>query len=82
MTRSEITELAQPLGFKPFVLVTASSGRYNVRHPDFIDIPPMGEGEEGEEIEPSYVMVYGKSGVAKWIDLDSITEIDFQTQQK
>ena len=65
MTREEMSKLADPETFKPFVIVTGSGSRFPLNHPDFIDIPPLPEEGTGDEAWPSYVTVYEtKSSVA------------------
>jgi hypothetical protein len=58
MTRPELTTLADPENFRPFVIVTAGGTRYSIDHPDYIDIPPVPQPEAGEEVGASYVTVY------------------------
>lgn len=72
MTREEMDELAKPEGFRPFAIVTQGGLRMEVPHPEFIDIPPDGA---------SFVTVYttGRAHVAKFIELDAIDHIDWQT---
>jgi hypothetical protein len=77
MTRQEITELAEPTTFQPFVIVTDSGQRFRVPHADFIDIPPM--PEEGDE-EPSYVTVYGKPAIPRFVVLAHITAVELQKE--
>jgi len=79
MTRDEIIELAEPYGFQPFVIVTSSGQRFRVPHCDYIDIPPTQEDENGKT-EPSYVTVYGRASIDRFIVLANITEIEFQKQ--
>jgi hypothetical protein len=50
VTRPEITTLADPENFRPFVIVTAGGTRYSIDHPDYIDIPPIPQREECEEV--------------------------------
>jgi hypothetical protein len=52
MTIEEIEELAKPGGFRPFTIVTIDGPRRAVPRPEFIDIPPLHQGE------PSYVVAY------------------------
>jgi hypothetical protein len=54
MNRPEIAQLAEPEGLKPFVIVTSSGTRYSIDHPDYIDIPPLPQIEEGDDVDPSY----------------------------
>ncbi len=49
MTRSEISKLAEPDEFQPFVIITSGGTRYSIDHPDYIDIPPIPEPEADEE---------------------------------
>jgi|BogFormECP12_OM2_1039638.scaffolds.fasta_scaffold37584_3 hypothetical protein len=81
MTREEITELANPDTFQPFVIVTSSGHRFKIPHADFIDIPPVPE-DEGEQAPrpPSYVTVYGKASIPRFIVLSNITAIEFQKE--
>jgi hypothetical protein len=78
MNRSEIAELAEPEGFKPFVIITSSGTRYSIDHPDYIDIPPLPQVEQGEEAGPSYVTVYNRGSVARFIVLENIASIEFK----
>ena len=78
MTRSEITSLADPENFQPFVIVTTCGTRYSIDHPDYIDIPPLPQPEEGEEVFPSYVTVYNRGPVARFIVLDNIASVEFK----
>jgi len=79
MTREEMSTLADPETFKPFVIVTGSGSRFPVNHPDFIDIPPLPEPDAEEEPEPSYVTVYDtKTSVARFIVLSNIQQIEFR----
>jgi len=73
MTRAEKSALLEPATFKPFVLVT-HAGRFRVPHPDFIDIPP----HDAEEPEPSFIVVYTKTGTPRFVVLSSIdhTEVE------
>jgi hypothetical protein len=76
MTRSEITTLAEPENFRPFVIVTAGGTRYSIDHPDYIDIPPLPQPKEGKEVDPSYVTVYNLGAVARFIVLENIASIE------
>jgi hypothetical protein len=78
MNRSEIAHLAEPEGFKPFVIITSSGVRYSIDHPDYIDIPPLPQVEQGEEADPSYVTVYNRGSVARFIVLENIASIEFK----
>jgi hypothetical protein len=78
MTRSEIATLAEPENFRPFVIVTAGGTRYSIDHPDYIDIPPVPDSEAGEETFPSYVTVYNRGSVARFIVLENIASIEFK----
>jgi hypothetical protein len=73
MTRAEISALLEPATFKPFVLVT-HAGRFRVPHPDFIDIPP----HDAEEPEPSFIVVYTKTGAPRFVVLSSIDHIEVE----
>jgi hypothetical protein len=77
MTREEISKLAEPEGFVPFVIVTGSGSRFPVNHPDFIDIPPL-PAPDPEEEAPSYVIVYDKA--PRLIVLSNIQEVLFRQQ--
>jgi hypothetical protein len=80
MTRDEINALIDPLGFRPFAIVTQGGLRMEVPHPEFVDLPPM-----EEDMEPaSYVTVYtrGRVAIAKFIDLDAIDHIDWNVQAR
>jgi hypothetical protein len=72
MTREEITTLAEPIGFKPFTIITSSGARFNIPDPDYIDIPP------GRGAGPSYVTVYNRASVARFITLANIDAIEFK----
>jgi hypothetical protein len=50
--------------------------RFEIKHPDYIDIPPLPEGEEQQE--PSYVTVYNRAAVARFIALANIDSIEFK----
>jgi hypothetical protein len=76
MTRAEITELANPENFRSFVITTNGGLRFEIKHPDYIDIPPLPEGEEQQE--PSYVTVYNRAAVARFIALANIDSIEFK----
>jgi hypothetical protein len=79
MTRDEMSKLADPETFEPFVIVTGSGSRFPVNHPDFIDIPPLPEEGAEDETWPSYVTVYEtKSSVARFIVLSNIQQIEFK----
>jgi hypothetical protein len=80
MTRDEISALIDPLGFRPFAVVTQGGLRMEVPHSEFVDIPPI--SEDGEV--PSYVTVYTSRGatIAKFIDLDAIDHIDWNVQAR
>lgn len=78
MTRSEIATLAEPENFRPFDIVTAGGTRYSIDHPDYIDIPPVPDPEAGEETFPSYVTVYNRGSVARFIVLENIASIEFK----
>jgi hypothetical protein len=82
MTRPELTTLADPENFRPFVIVTAGGTRYSIDHPDYIDIPPVPQPEEGEEVGASYVTVYNRGAVARFIVLDNIASIEFKPTSK
>jgi hypothetical protein len=76
MTRAEITELANPETFRSFVITTNGGLRYEIKHPDYIDIPPLPEGEEQQG--PFYVTVYNRAAVARFIALANIDSIEFK----
>jgi hypothetical protein len=76
MTRAEITELADPTAFRSFVITTNGGLRFEIKHPDYIDIPPLPEGEEQEE--PSFVTVYNKGSVPRFVVLANIDSIEFK----
>jgi hypothetical protein len=73
MTRAEISALLEPATFKPFVMVT-HAGRFPIPHPDFIDIPPHDE----QEPEPSFIVVYTKTGTPRFVVLLSIDHIEVE----
>lgn len=72
MTLTEITELAEPLGFRPFTITTNGGQRFRIEHPDFIDIPPR-----SRRIGPSYIVVYNRNSVARFVTLANIDSIQF-----
>lgn len=78
MTRSEIAKLAEPDEFRPFVIITSGGTRYSIDHPDYIDIPPIPEPEAGEETFPSYVTVYNRGSVPRFIVLEKIASIELK----
>ena len=82
MTRSEIARLAEPEGFRPFVIITSGGTRYSIDHSDYIDIPPVPEPEEGEDIWPSYVTVYNRGSVPRFIVLENIASVEFKPMRK
>src|ERR1700757_1225365 len=82
MTRPEITTLAEPENFRPFVIVTAGGTRYSIDHPDYIDIPPLPQPKEGKEVDPSYVTVYSLGAVARLIVLENIASIEFKPTRR
>lgn len=75
MTRQEITDLAEPLSFRPFVIVTSSGDRFDIRHADYIDVPPL---PENGEATPSYVTVYNRAAVPRFIILAHINSVEFK----
>jgi hypothetical protein len=83
MTREEIPALADPTTFQPFTIVTGSGQRFRVPHADFIDIPPMPDDEDEEgrlHPAPSYVTVYGKSAIPRFIVLANISAVEFHKE--
>lgn len=76
-------KLAEPEGFRPFVVVTASGSRWPVPHADFIDIPPLGDDEDEEGSEYSFVLIYRTKGpaVPVLVDLLNITEVELVPQR-
>jgi hypothetical protein len=82
MTRSEITTLAGPENFRPFVIVTTGGTRYSIDHPDYIDIPPLPQPEESEDAGPYYVTVYNRGAVARFIVLENIAAVEFKPTRK
>jgi hypothetical protein len=76
VTREEIADIIRPDGFSPFVIVTGSGNRFSVNHPDFVDLPPV--PEEIDPTVPSFVVVYTKNGVPRFITLANIQEIEFK----
>ncbi len=77
MTRSEIAKLAEPEEFQPFVIVTSGGTRYSIDHADYIDIPPIPD-EESEERFPSYVTVYNRGSVPRFVVLENIASVEFK----
>ena|ERR1700730_9055012 len=78
MTRSEIAKLSEPEGFQPFVIVTTGGTRYSIDHADYIDIPPISDPEESEERFPSYVTVYIRGSVPRFVVLENIASVEFK----
>jgi hypothetical protein len=78
MNRSEIAQLAESEGFKPFVIITSSGTRYSIDHTDYIDIPPLPHIEQVEEEDPSYVSVYYRGSIAIFIVLENIASFEFK----
>ena len=76
MTREEIADIIRPEAFSPFVIVTGSGCRFSVDHPDFADLPPI--PEEVDPDVPSFMIVYTKNGVPRFIALENIQEIEFK----
>jgi hypothetical protein len=73
MTREELTELADPLNFRPFTITTNGGQRFRIDHPDFIDIPPK------TRLTPSYITIYNRNSVARFITLSNIDTVQFTT---
>ena len=78
MTRPEISKLAEPDGFQPFVIITSGGTRYSIDYPDYIDIPPLPDPEADEETFPSYVTVYNRGSVPRFIVLENISSIELK----
>ena len=76
VTREEIADIIKPDAFSPFVIVTGSGSRFSVNHPDFVDLPPI--PEEIDPTVPSFMIVYTKNGVPRFIALENIQEIEFR----
>jgi hypothetical protein len=76
VTREEIADIIKPDAFSPFVIVTGSGSRFSVNHPDFVDLPPI--PEEVDPDIPSFMIVYTKNGVPRFIALENIQEIEFR----
>ncbi|HXM04268.1 MAG TPA: hypothetical protein VN939_16785 [Chthoniobacterales bacterium] len=76
VTREEIADIIRPDAFSPFVIVTGSGSRFSVDHPDFADLPPI--PEEVDPDIPSFMIVYTKNGVPRFIPLENIQEIEFR----
>jgi hypothetical protein len=74
MTREEMTELADPERFRSFTIVTTGGQRFHISHPDYIDIPPLPE----ENGWVSYVTVYNRGSVPRFIVLTNIDSIEFK----
>jgi hypothetical protein len=79
MTREEITELADPATFQPFTIIAGSGERFRVPHADFIDIPPIPEDEDAS-VPPSFVIVYGKAAIPRFIVLANISAVEFHKE--
>jgi hypothetical protein len=69
--REEIADIIKPDAFSPFVLVTGSGSRFSVHNPDFVDLPPI--PEEADPDVPSFMIVYTKNGVPRFIALENIS---------
>jgi len=78
VTREEIADIIRRETFAPFVIVTGSGNRFSVNHPDFIDLPPI--PEEVDPAVPSFVIVYTKNGVPRFITLANIQEIEYRPE--
>jgi hypothetical protein len=76
VTREEIADIISPESFSPFVTVTGCGSRFSVSHPDFVDLPPV--PEEVDPDVPSFMVVYTKNGVPRFIALQNIQEIEFK----
>jgi hypothetical protein len=76
VTREEIADIIRPDAFSPFVIVTGSGSRFSVNHPDFVDLPPI--PEEVDPAIPSFMVVYTRNGVPRFIALENIQEIEFR----
>ena len=76
VTREEIADIIKPDAFSPFVIVTGSGSRFSVNHPDFVDLPPI--PEEVDPDIPSFMIIYTKNGVPRFIALENIQEIEFR----
>ncbi|HEX6563482.1 MAG TPA: hypothetical protein VF020_04310 [Chthoniobacterales bacterium] len=79
MTRSEMAKLAEVADFQPFVIITSGGTRYSIDHPDYIDIPPLPDPESGEETFPSYVTVYNRGSVPRFIVLENIASVELKS---
>lgn len=73
MSLEELNQLAEPEGFRPFMIVTKQGLRMEIPHPEFIDIPPEGS---------SFVTVYrtGQAHMPRLIDLNAIDHIDLNSK--
>jgi hypothetical protein len=78
MNRDELQTIAKASPFRPFTLVTESSGQYNVEHPDYIHFPPLREPDDPEAWS-SYVEVYNRSSVPRYVTIGAITEVIFKS---
>jgi hypothetical protein len=74
MSREEMIELANPERFRSFTIVTVAGQRSNIPHHDYIDIPPLPE----EAGWVSYVTVYNRGSVPRFIVLTNIDGIEFK----
>ena len=81
MTREELQTIAKASPFRPFTLVTESSGQYNVEHPDYIHFPPLAAPDD-PDAWPSYVEVYNRSSVPRYVTITAITEVVFKPVQE
>jgi hypothetical protein len=78
MTREELQTIAKASPFRPFTLVTESSGQYSVEHPDYIHFPPLAEPDD-PDAWPSYVEVYNRSSAPRYLTIATITEVIFKS---
>jgi hypothetical protein len=74
MSREEMEALAEPEGFRPFVIRTVSGKEYQVPHPEFISIPP---GEETSYVEVYELTPSRRHSVGRWVPLSNIDAIEF-----
>jgi hypothetical protein len=81
MTREELQTIAKASPFRPFTIVTGSSGQYHVEHPDYIHFPPLAEPDD-PGAWPGYVEVYNRGAVPRYVTISAINEVVFKSLQE
>jgi hypothetical protein len=67
MTREALKALRDRLPFRPFALVMSNGNRFDLKHPDYLFVPPA---------PADHALYYDEHGVPVFLDLDSISEVD------